>query len=101
MAYLLVAHDLATVRYLSHRLVVMYLGEIVEEGLSEEIFPNPLHPYTQALISAALPARPGRRRPGRLTRRHPVIHRAAARDAASSSLSGRLRPMSRREADPP
>jgi oligopeptide/dipeptide ABC transporter ATP-binding protein len=59
VAYLLVAHDLATVRYLSHRLVVMYLGEIVEEGLSEEIFPNPLHPYTQALISAALPARPG------------------------------------------
>ena len=64
MAYLLVAHDLATVRYLSHRLVVMYLGEIVEAGLSEAVFTKPLHPYTQALISAALPARPG----GRSTR---------------------------------
>jgi len=59
VAYLLVAHDLATVRYLSHRLIVMYLGEIVEAGPAEVVFTNPLHPYTQALISAALPARPG------------------------------------------
>jgi oligopeptide/dipeptide ABC transporter ATP-binding protein len=64
VAYLLVAHDLATVRYLSHRLIVMYLGEIVEAGPSEAIFTKPLHPYTQALISAALPARPGERSSG-------------------------------------
>jgi oligopeptide/dipeptide ABC transporter ATP-binding protein len=64
VAYLLVAHDLATVRYLSHRLVVMYLGEIVEAGPSEAVFTKPLHPYTQALISAALPARPGERSTG-------------------------------------
>jgi oligopeptide/dipeptide ABC transporter ATP-binding protein len=64
VAYLLVAHDLATVRYLSHRLVVMYLGEIVEVGLSEAVFANALHPYTQALISAALPARPGEQSAG-------------------------------------
>jgi oligopeptide/dipeptide ABC transporter ATP-binding protein len=64
VSYLLVAHDLATVRYLSHRLIVMYLGEIVEAGPSEAIFTKPLHPYTQALISAALPARPGERSSG-------------------------------------
>lgn len=64
IAYLLVAHDLATVRYLSHRLVVMYLGEIVEAGPSEAVFVKPLHPYTQALITAALPARPGERSTG-------------------------------------
>jgi oligopeptide/dipeptide ABC transporter ATP-binding protein len=64
VAYLLVAHDLATVRYLGHRLIVMYLGEIVEAGPAEIVFTNPLHPYTQALISAALPARPGEQSAG-------------------------------------
>ena len=59
MAYLLIAHDLATVRYLSHRVAVMYLGEIVEYAGSDELFTEPLHPYTKALLSAALPARPG------------------------------------------
>jgi oligopeptide/dipeptide ABC transporter ATP-binding protein len=59
MSYLLIAHNLATVRYLSHRVAVMYLGVIVEQAPSEELFTNPLHPYTKALISAALPARPG------------------------------------------
>lgn len=62
MAYLLIAHNLATVRYLSHRVAVMYLGQIVEEADSEELFSNPMHPYTKALISAALPARPGEAR---------------------------------------
>jgi len=59
MSYLLIAHNLATVRYLSHRVAVMYLGLIVEQAESEELFTTPLHPYTKALISAALPARPG------------------------------------------
>ncbi len=62
MAYLLIAHNLATVRYLSHRVAVMYLGKIVESAPAEELFINPLHPYTQALISAALPTRPGEQR---------------------------------------
>jgi oligopeptide/dipeptide ABC transporter ATP-binding protein len=58
IAYLLIAHDLATVRYLSHDVAVMYLGEIVEYARGGELFENPLHPYTKALISAALPAQP-------------------------------------------
>lgn len=59
IAYLLIAHNLATVRYLSNRIAVMYVGEIVEDGASEDVFSNPLHPYTQALISAAVANQPG------------------------------------------
>jgi len=55
MSYLLIAHNLGTVQYLSHRIAVMYLGKIVEMVPSEELFLNPLHPYTKALIAAALP----------------------------------------------
>ncbi len=62
IAYLLIAHDLATVRYLSHRVAVMYLGEIVESAPTAELFAHPLHPYTKALLSAALPTRPGEER---------------------------------------
>jgi oligopeptide/dipeptide ABC transporter ATP-binding protein len=62
MAYLLIAHNLATVRYLSHRVVVMYLGKIVESAPAEALFTRPLHPYTKALISASLPTRPGEER---------------------------------------
>ena len=62
LAYLLIAHDLATVRYLSHSVGVMYLGQIVEMATSHELFTNPLHPYTKALISAALPAHPDENR---------------------------------------
>ena len=57
VSYLLIAHNLATVRYLSHRVAVMYVGQIVEYADSEELFENPCHPYTKALISAALSTR--------------------------------------------
>jgi oligopeptide/dipeptide ABC transporter ATP-binding protein len=60
LSYLLIAHNLATVRYMSHRVGVMYLGKIVEEASPAELFTNPLHPYTRALISASLPAHPRR-----------------------------------------
>jgi oligopeptide/dipeptide ABC transporter ATP-binding protein len=53
ISYLLIAHDLATVRYLSDRVAVMYLGKLVEVAHSEELFENPLHPYTQALIAGS------------------------------------------------
>ncbi len=51
-ACLFIAHDLAVVRYMCDRTMVMYLGEIVEEAKSEELFSNPRHPYTRALLSA-------------------------------------------------
>jgi oligopeptide transport system ATP-binding protein len=57
MSYLLIAHDLGTVRYLSQRVAVMYLGEIVESAPVERLFDAPNHPYTSALIDAARPAR--------------------------------------------
>jgi oligopeptide/dipeptide ABC transporter ATP-binding protein len=66
MAYLLIAHDLATVRYLSHRVAVMYLGQIVESAPAEEFFERPLHPYAKALLAAALRARPGEAQTGLL-----------------------------------
>jgi oligopeptide/dipeptide ABC transporter ATP-binding protein len=58
-SYLMIAHDLATVRFLSRRVAVMYLGVIVEEGPSARVFGTPLHPYTEALLSASLPLTPG------------------------------------------
>ena len=52
LTYLLIAHDLALVEHLSTRVAVIYLGSVVETGLSEQIFASPKHPYTQALLNA-------------------------------------------------
>ena len=57
-SYLFIAHHLGTVRYMSRMVGVMYLGRMMELSESEELFSNPLHPYTQALFSAALPDHP-------------------------------------------
>ena len=62
LSFLLIAHNLATVRYMSHRVGVMYLGKIVEEADPSELFTTPMHPYTKALISASLPAHPRQQR---------------------------------------
>lgn len=52
IAYLFIAHDLSMVKYISNRIGVLHLGHLVETGTSEEIFNNPLHPYTKSLLSA-------------------------------------------------
>lgn len=52
LAYLFITHDLATLRSVSHRVAVMYLGKLVEVGATEEVFQNPLHPYTKALLAS-------------------------------------------------
>jgi oligopeptide/dipeptide ABC transporter ATP-binding protein len=62
LSYLFIAHDLAAVAHMSHTIAVMYLGKIVERGEARSLAHAPLHPYTRALFSAALPIHPDERR---------------------------------------
>lgn len=58
LTYIFISHDLSVVKYISDRIIIMYLGRIVEMGESEEIYENPAHPYTRALFSAIPPVSP-------------------------------------------
>ncbi len=62
VSYVFIGHDLAAVAHISHRIVVMYLGKIVETAESLELSNNPLHPYTQALFAASVPSHPDEER---------------------------------------
>ncbi|MBN1662738.1 MAG: ABC transporter ATP-binding protein [Deltaproteobacteria bacterium] len=69
LAYLFIAHDLGVIKYISDRIAVMYLGRIVQLGPKEELFKNPAHPYTKALISS-IPRIP---RDGKQVRRYETL----------------------------
>ncbi len=62
VSYLFIAHDLAAVANMSHTIIVMYLGKIVESGEARALARTPMHPYTQALFSASLPSHPDEKR---------------------------------------
>jgi oligopeptide/dipeptide ABC transporter ATP-binding protein len=108
LSYMFIAHDLAAVAHMSHDIVVMYLGKIVESGNAHAVATNPLHPCTQALFSAALPSHPEEQReeiiltgevpsplrPPSGCRFHPrcqhAMPRCASEEPVASSVSGRM-----------
>jgi oligopeptide/dipeptide ABC transporter ATP-binding protein len=62
LSYLFISHDLAVIRHVSHRLLVLYRGQAMEYGSASAIYDRPLHPYTQTLLAAAPAPDPSRRR---------------------------------------
>jgi oligopeptide/dipeptide ABC transporter ATP-binding protein len=87
-AFIFISHDLDTVRLISDRIIVLYLGRVVEEGRVDDVFNNPAHPYTQALLSSHLPVvkrAPGHRQRIRLVGEIP----SPLRQQTGCSFAGR------------
>ena len=82
VAYLFISHDLAVVRHISHRVAVMYHGEIVESGDGDQVTAHPAHPYTQRLFMAAPIPDPDRQEDRRVERRRLIDEQRAAESAA-------------------
>jgi oligopeptide/dipeptide ABC transporter ATP-binding protein len=66
LTYLFIAHDISVVVHISHRIAVMYLGNMAELGPALEVFEDPIHPYTRALLSAVPLPDPAKKRPDRI-----------------------------------
>ena len=81
LSYLLISHDLAVVRHLSHRIVVLYRGRVMEQGSAATISGNPAHPYTQALLQAVPVPDPAVQRGRAATRPSRVAHVAVPENA--------------------
>ena len=74
LTYLFIAHDLSVVKYISDRVIVMYLGTVVDEAPADELYAHPTHPYTKALLSAVPIPDPGLEKKKKLLVYDPSIH---------------------------
>jgi oligopeptide/dipeptide ABC transporter ATP-binding protein len=89
LSYLFISHDLAVVRYLAHRVIVLYHGQIMEQGDSETVYTNPTHPYTSALLDSAPVPDPEKQEQRRVNRLGRVVTNQALSHSGACSFAPR------------